>query len=172
MGRSQRMSASISILVDRSLAPQITSNGIFLEGRTQYITFKFLVNKNLTIVNIYDIRTFNEQALIWKRLSEANFDTSHVIIRRNFNHLEETNQRGKVGKHFTKRRKVASWHHMTLQYGLADIWKFWKLDIFQKMSRRGTPLIMADLEHARLSHALINSLSLRTWIIWGGGVGI
>jgi len=35
MGRSQRMSASTSILVDRSLIPQITSNGIFLEGRAQ-----------------------------------------------------------------------------------------------------------------------------------------
>jgi hypothetical protein len=41
-----------------------------------------------TIVNIYDTRTSNEQALMWKRL-EANFDTFHVIIGRNFNHLKE-----------------------------------------------------------------------------------
>jgi hypothetical protein len=85
------MSASTSILVDKSLAPQITSNGIFLKGRAQYITLKLLNNENLTIVNIYDARTSNEQALMWKRLSEANFDTSHVIIGEDFNHLEETN---------------------------------------------------------------------------------
>jgi hypothetical protein len=31
------------------------------------------------------------------------------------------------------RRKVASWHHMMLQYGLVDAWK---LDNFQKMSNK------------------------------------
>jgi hypothetical protein len=80
-----------SILMDRSLGPQITFNSIFLEGRAQYITFKLSNNKNLTIFNIYNICTSNEQALMWKRLNEANFDTSHVIIGRNFNHLKKTN---------------------------------------------------------------------------------
>jgi hypothetical protein len=41
MGRSQRMSASTSIMVDKFLVPQITSNGILLEGKAQYITLKF-----------------------------------------------------------------------------------------------------------------------------------
>jgi len=91
MGRSQRMSAGTSILVDRSLAPQVTSNGILLEGKTLYITLKLSVNENLTFVNIYVVRTSNEWALMWKQLSEANFDTSHVIIGGNFNHLEEIN---------------------------------------------------------------------------------
>jgi hypothetical protein len=89
-GRSQKMTASTSILVDRSLVPQITSNGILLEGRAQYITLKLSKNENLTIVNIYSARTSNERALMWKQLNEANFDTSHVIIRRDFNHLEKT----------------------------------------------------------------------------------
>jgi exonuclease III len=31
------------------------------------------------------------------------------------------------------RREVGFWHHMTLQYGLADAWK---LDSFQKMSKK------------------------------------
>jgi hypothetical protein len=53
MGHSQRLNAGTSILVDRSLAPQITSNDILLEGKTQFITFEFPNNKNLTIVNIY-----------------------------------------------------------------------------------------------------------------------
>jgi len=65
-GAIQRMSASNSIMVDRSLVPQITSNGIFLEGKAQYITFKLSNNENLTKVNIYDTRTSNERALMWK----------------------------------------------------------------------------------------------------------
>jgi len=31
------------------------------------------------------------------------------------------------------RREVASWHHMTIKYGLVDTWK---LDNFQKMSKK------------------------------------
>ncbi len=133
MGQLQRMSASTSILVDKSLAPQITSNGIILEGKAQYITFKLSDNENLTIANIYDARTSNEWALMWKRLNEANFDTSHIITRGDFNHLEETNRRGKVGERFMMRREAASWHYMTLQYGLANAWK---LDNFRKMSKK------------------------------------
>jgi hypothetical protein len=108
-----------SILVDRSLAPQITSNSILLEGRAQYITLKLLSNENLTIVNIYGARTSNERALMWKRLNEANFDTSHVIIGGDFNHLKETDRRGKAWECFMMRREAVSWHHM-IQYGLAD----------------------------------------------------
>jgi hypothetical protein len=107
------LNAGTSILVDRSLAPQITSNGIFPEGKAQFITLQLSDNKNLTIVNIYTARTSNEQALMWKRLNEANFDTTHVIIGGDFNHLEETDQRGKAGEHLVLRREAASWHHMT-----------------------------------------------------------
>lgn len=91
MGRSQRLSVGTSIVVDRSFAPQITSNGILLEGRVQFITFQLLDNENLTIINIYDAHTSNERAQMWRRLSEASFDIAHVIVGGNFNHLEETN---------------------------------------------------------------------------------
>ncbi len=105
MGRLQRMIAGTSILVDRSLVPQITSNGILLDKRTQYITLKLSYNENLTIANIYGVRTCNERALMWKRLSKANFDTSHVIIRGDFNHLKETDRRGKAGGTFQDEKR-------------------------------------------------------------------
>jgi endonuclease/exonuclease/phosphatase family metal-dependent hydrolase len=133
MGHSQRLSAGTSILVDRSLAPQITSNGIFLEGRVQFITLEFPNNGNLTVVNIYVARTSNKRALMWKQLSEANFDTARIIVRDDFNHLEETDQRGKARERLMRRREVASWHHMTFLYSLADALK---LDNFRKMSKK------------------------------------
>jgi hypothetical protein len=114
MGCSQRLSTGTCILVDKSFAPQITSNGILLEGRVQFITFEFPNNGNITIVNIYVAHTSNEWALMWKRLSEASFNINHVIIGDDFNHLEETDQRGKVGEHLMLRRKATSWHHMML----------------------------------------------------------
>jgi hypothetical protein len=117
------MNASASIMVDKSFVPQITSNGILFEGRAQYITFKLSDNENLTMVNIYDIRTSNELALMWKQLSEANFDTSHIIIGEDFNHLKKIDRKRKVGQCFMMRREATSWHHMTLQYGLVDAWK-------------------------------------------------
>jgi hypothetical protein len=47
-------------------------------------------------------------------LSEASFDIAHVIRGGDFNHLKETDQRGKARERFMLRREVASWHHMTL----------------------------------------------------------
>jgi hypothetical protein len=88
------------MLVDISL-----SNGILLEGIAQFITLKFSDNRNLTIVNKYAARTFNERVLMWKRLSEASFDTTHVIIRGDFNHLEKTDRRGKAGQHLMLKKK-------------------------------------------------------------------
>jgi len=123
MGRSQRLNVGTFILVERSLTPQITSNSILLEGRTQFITVKLSNNENLTTVNIYIAHTSNEWALMWKWLNKANFNTAHVIIGGDFNHLEETNQRGKIGERLMLRREVASWHHMTLQYKLTNAWK-------------------------------------------------
>jgi hypothetical protein len=58
-----------------------------------------LDKENLTIINIYDARTSNEWALMWKQLNEANFDTSHVIIGRDFNHLEDIDRRRKAKEH-------------------------------------------------------------------------
>ncbi len=84
------MIVGTSILVDSNLVPQITSNGILLDRRIQFIILKLSYNENVTIANIYGARTYNERALMWKRLSKANFDTSHVMIGRDFNHLKET----------------------------------------------------------------------------------
>jgi len=72
---------------------------------------------------------------MWKRLSEANFDTSHIIIGGDFNHLEETYWKGKVQERFMMRKEAASWHHMMFQYGLVDAWK---LDNFRKMFKEYT----------------------------------
>jgi hypothetical protein len=41
--------------------------------------------------------------------------------------------RGKVGERRMHRREAASWHHLTLQYGLLDAWT---LDNFKKMSKK------------------------------------
>jgi hypothetical protein len=62
----QRLSVGTSILVDRSLTPQITSNSILLEGKAQFITLELPNNENLTIVNIYYVCTSNERALMWR----------------------------------------------------------------------------------------------------------
>jgi hypothetical protein len=64
------------------------------------------------------------------QLSEANFDTSRVIVGKDFNHLKEIDRRRKAGECFMMRREAASWHHMTFQYELANAWKlnsFWKM---------------------------------------------
>jgi hypothetical protein len=47
----------------------------------------------LIIINIYAVRSSNERAPKWKRLSEAGFIVDHVILG-DFNHFEKTNHRG------------------------------------------------------------------------------
>jgi hypothetical protein len=79
-----------SILMDKSFMPQITPNNIIFKGRTQFITLKLLDNRNLTIVNIYVVCTSNEWALMWKWLSKASFNITHIIIGGDFNRLKET----------------------------------------------------------------------------------
>jgi hypothetical protein len=37
MGRSQRISAGMAILVDRMIAPLVMESGILIKGRAQYI---------------------------------------------------------------------------------------------------------------------------------------
>jgi hypothetical protein len=123
MGRSQRINVGTSIFIDRSLAPLISVNDIILEGKAQFITFQILGNRNLTIINIYATCSSNERALMWKRLSEVNLIADHFILGADFNHWEKTKRRGVVGKCRMHRREAATWHHLTLQYGLIDAWK-------------------------------------------------
>jgi hypothetical protein len=68
---------------------------------------------------------------MWKWLNEANLVADHFILGGDFNHWEEIKHGGVAGKRRMHRREVATWHHLTLQYGLMDTWK---LDSFRKMS--------------------------------------
>jgi hypothetical protein len=70
---------------------------------------------------------------MWKRLSEAGFTTNHVILEGDLNHFEETNHKGITGECQMRRREAATWHHMTLHYGLLDAWN---LDNFCKMTAK------------------------------------
>jgi exonuclease III len=133
MGSSQRTSAGTAILVDRTMAPLVTEDRILLEGRMQSVTLHLQDDSTLAIVNTYASRTSRSRAPLWKRISEANFTTDHTIIGGDFNHFEETGARGVAGHRCMHRRESASWHQMTLQYGLTDVWT---LDSFGKMSKK------------------------------------
>jgi exonuclease III len=122
-----------AILVDRKTAPLVKDNEILLEGRAQYIMLQFADNGSLTIVNVYVARSSNDKAPMWKKLSKAEFTSDHIIVGGDFNHLEETTQRGTLGERQMPKKEAASWHHMTLQYGMSDAWC---LDSFRKMSKK------------------------------------
>jgi exonuclease III len=98
MGRSQKMSAGTSILIDKSLASVINANDIFKKSKAQFITLQIPGNGNLTIINVYAACFSNERASMWKRLSETNLTTDHFILGGDFNHWEKTKHKGVVGK--------------------------------------------------------------------------
>jgi hypothetical protein len=75
-----------SILIDRSLAPLISANGILLEGKAQFITLQIPGNGNLIIINVYAASSSKEKALMWKGLSEVNLVANHFILGGDFNH--------------------------------------------------------------------------------------
>jgi exonuclease III len=133
MGNSQRNSVGIAILVDRMTAPLVKEDGIITEGRTQYLTLHLPDSTELSIINTYAPRASRDRATLWKKIGEANFTADHVIIGGDFNHMEEEEARGKAGERRMHRREAASWHHLTLQYGLLDAWT---LDNFRKMSKK------------------------------------
>jgi len=114
------MSASTSIFIGRSLAPLIIDNNILLEGKAQFITLKIPSNGNLIIINVYATCSSNKRALMWKRLNEENLVVNHFILGGDFNQWEETKCRGVAGKRRMHNREVATWHHLTFQYGLMD----------------------------------------------------
>jgi exonuclease III len=132
MGNSQRIRAGTAILVDRMIAPLIQEHGIITEGRVQYLTLHLPDNTELSIINTYAPRTSRDKAHMWKKISEANFQADHIIIGGDFNHLEEE-VKGKASERRMHRREAASWHHLTLQYGLIDAWT---PDSFRKMSKK------------------------------------
>ncbi len=106
---------------------------ILSDGRAQYITLHLPDSNELTIINVYAASSSRDKAPLWKRISEANFATNHIILGGDFNHSEEIDSKGKVGRTRMHRRETASWHHLTLQYGLADVWT---MDSFRKMTKK------------------------------------
>jgi hypothetical protein len=90
-----------------------------------------LDGSELTIINAYAPRGSRDRALLWKKINEVKFNSDHVVLGGDFNHLVEINYRGRAGERRMHRRESASWHHLTLQYELMDSWF---LDSFRKMS--------------------------------------
>ncbi|CAK9195834.1 unnamed protein product [Sphagnum troendelagicum] len=133
MDRSQRTNAGTTILVDRATTPYIKEHGTLVEGRAQYATLLSSEGGSLTIINIYAHHSSNERALIWRKITQSNFKSDHILIGGDFNHLEEITRRGVPSLRQVHRREVAAWHEMTLRYGLADAWG---LDSFRKMSKK------------------------------------
>jgi exonuclease III len=130
MGRSQRISAGTAILVDKATAPLITTHGTLIEGHAQFITLQFPDNGSLTIINIYAPRSSNNRAQLWQRINQADFNSDHIILGGDFNHLEVIDCRGIADERQMHRRESAAWHHMTLKNGLTNAWC---LDSFRKL---------------------------------------
>jgi len=133
MGRSQRISVGTTILVDRATSPYVKDHGTLIEGRAQYVTLLSPEGGSLTIINIYAQHISNERASIWRKITQESFDSDHILVGGDFNHLEEITRRGVPYTRQVHRREVATWHQMTLRYGLADAWG---LDSFRKMSKK------------------------------------
>jgi exonuclease III len=127
------MSVRTAILVNRKIAPLVVDSGILMEGQAQFIKLQAAGNGTLTIVNVYAARTSKNRTLLWKAISSADFDSDNTIIGGDFNHQEETPRKGIAGERQMHKREAASWHHMTLHYGLTDAWCS---DNFRKMSKK------------------------------------
>jgi len=114
-------------------APLVKEDKIVTKGKVQYVTLHLLDSSELTIVNTYASRTSRSRAPLWRRISEANFTTDHIIIGGDFNHLEEEEARGMAEQRKMHRRESTAWHQLTFQYGLTDAWT---LNSFRKMSKK------------------------------------
>jgi endonuclease/exonuclease/phosphatase family metal-dependent hydrolase len=134
MGTSQRTSAGTAILLDRTIAPLVVDNGIFVEGRAQFVKLQAIDGVTLTVINVYAARTSRERVPLWKAISRAECNSDHTILGGDFNHMVEIPCRGLAGYRSMHRREATSWHQMTIQYGLSDAWI---LDSFRKMSKKG-----------------------------------
>jgi hypothetical protein len=116
------------------MAPLIKKDEILVEGRAQYITLHLPDSSELSIVNVYAPRASRDRAPLWKKISKANLLAKHIILGGNFNHFKkEEGIRGQAGERRMHRREAATWHHLTLQYGLLDAWN---LDSFRRMSKK------------------------------------
>jgi exonuclease III len=132
-GTSQRLSAGTAILIDKSTVPLVKDHGILSEGRAQYITLQSPNGGTLTVINIYAPNSSNDRAPFWRKLSQAELVSDHFIVGGDFNHSEIKDRREASGERRMLRREAATWHQMTLHYGLIDAWS---LDNFRKMSSK------------------------------------
>jgi hypothetical protein len=132
VGPSQRISVGMAILVDKTISPLITDHGTLVEGRAQFVTLQPPSEGALTIINIYAALHSIDRAHLWKKVSQANFNSDHVILGGAFNHQEMMAGRGTAGLKQMNRREASVWHSMTLKYGLSDAWC---LDSFKKLTR-------------------------------------
>jgi exonuclease III len=130
LGRSQRIRAGTTILIDRATTLLIKDHGILVDGKVQFVTLHSPDNGLLTIINVYASQTSTERALLWNRIVQADFISDHIILGGDFNHFDQGNTLGSRRMH---RREVVAWHQMTLRYGLTDAWF---LDSFHKQSEK------------------------------------
>jgi hypothetical protein len=86
----------------------------------QFVTLHSSDNGLLTIINVYASQTSTERALLWNRITQADFTSNHIILGGDFNHFETTDQESTPGTRRMHRREAAAWHRMTLRYGLTD----------------------------------------------------
>jgi hypothetical protein len=98
----------MAIFIDRATTPLIKDHDILIEGRAQYITLQSLEGGSLTVINIYAQRTSNERALLWRKITQASFDSEHILIGRDFNHLEKITRWGVPGTRQIHRREAAA----------------------------------------------------------------
>ncbi|CAM6028469.1 unnamed protein product [Sphagnum balticum] len=133
MGTSQRTSAGTTILLDRTTAPLVVNSGILVEGRAQFVKLQVTDRVTLTVINVYTAQTSRERAPLWKAISSAECNSNHTILRGDFNHMVEIPYGGLVGYRRMHKREAASWHQMTIQYGLSDARVS---DSFRKMSKK------------------------------------
>jgi exonuclease III len=98
MGRLQRTNAGTAILVDKATAPLITAHKTLIKGRMQFITLQSPGNDTLTIINVYAPRSSNNRTQFWRRINQANFNSDHIIMGGDFNHLKVTDYRGTAGE--------------------------------------------------------------------------
>ncbi len=131
--RSHRVSAGTAILVDKTIAPLIIAHGTLMEGRAQFITLQAPDNGTLTIVNVYAPQSSNDRARLWQKIHQADLAVDHIILGGDCNHHEGTDWSGATGARPMHRKESASWHHMTLRYGLTDAWH---LDNFRKLTKK------------------------------------
>jgi hypothetical protein len=91
LGRSQKIRAGTSIMIDRATTSLIKEHDILVEGIMQFVTLHSPDNGLLTIINVYASQTSAERALFWNKITQADFASDHVILGGDFNHFEATN---------------------------------------------------------------------------------